>query len=141
MAEGGEEQQAAATVAASKSEDKRFIYLIKQVTTLLKAKPEAALKVKEDEKSAKICTAFFDDPDEKAIFIFSPAKDSYTASHTPPTNFKQKCLYVLKKEDTVTSENVESCVCTAEFSTTPLEQILTIAQVRRRSMIQFHVKQ
>ena len=131
MAEAGEEQPAAATVAASKSEDKRFLYLIKQVTSLLKAKPEAAYKVKEDEKSAKICSAFFDDPDEKAIFIFSPAKDTYTASHTPPSNFKQKCLYVLKKEDTVTSENVESCVCTAEFSTSPLEQILAVSQVRR----------
>jgi hypothetical protein len=129
MAEAGEEQQAAASVAVSKTEDKRFAFLIKQITIILKAKPEAALKVKEDEKSAKICSAFFDDPDEKAFFIFSPAKDTYTASLTPPTNFKQKCLYILKKEDTVTSENVESCVCTAEFSTTPLEQILSVAQV------------
>jgi hypothetical protein len=128
MAEAGEEQQAAATVAATKSEDKRFVFLIKQVTLLLKAKPEAAWKVKEDEKSAKICTAFFDDPDEKAFFIFSPAKDNYTASLTPPVNFKQKCLYILKKENTVTSENVETCVCTAEFSTTPMEQILAVAQ-------------
>jgi hypothetical protein len=130
MAEAGEEQQAAAAVATAKSEDKRFAFLIKQVTILLKSKPEAAAKIKEDEKSAKVCSAFFDDPDEKAIFVFSPAKDTYTASPTPPPNFKQKCLYILKKEDTVTSDNVESCVCTAEFSTTPLEQILCVAQVR-----------
>jgi hypothetical protein len=128
MAEAGDEPQAAAAVAATKGEDKRFAFLIKQVTILLKAKPEAAYKIKEDEKSAKICSAFFDDPDEKSFFVFSPAKDIYTASLTPPTNFKQKCLYILKRENTVTSENVETCVCTAEFSTTPLEQILAVAQ-------------
>jgi hypothetical protein len=136
MADAGDEQQAATTAAAAaKSDDKRFAHLIKQITVLLKAKPEAAAKIKEDEKSAKLCTQFFEDGDEKSIFLFAAAKDVYTASRTPPPNFKQKCLYMCKREDSVTQENVESCVCTAEFSTTPLEQILAVSQVNSDSLI------
>ncbi len=127
MAEGDDQHQA--TAAASKSSDKRFDYLIRQTSTLLKVKVEAAAKLKEDEKSAKICSSFFEDADERSIFIFSTVKDSYTASRAPPPNFKQKCVYAYKREDNVTSDNVESCVCTAEFSTTPLEQILAVSQV------------
>ena len=129
MADAGEEQAAAATTTAAKSEDRRYAFLIKQLTSLLKAKPEAASKVKEDEKSAKICQSFFDDAEDKSIFLFATSKDAYTASRGPPPNFKQKCLYMFKREDTVSSDNVESCIATSEFSTSPLEQILAVSQV------------
>lgn len=129
MADAGDEPQAAATTTATKADDRRFAHLIKQITSLLKAKPEAAAKIKEDDKSAKICTSFFEDSDEKSIFLYAASKDIYTASRTPPPNFKQKCLYLCKKEDTVTNDNVETCVCTSEFSTSPLEQILAVSQV------------
>jgi hypothetical protein len=128
MADVGEEEQPTAT-APKKSSDRRYDHLLKQITVLLKAKPEAAAKVKDDEKSAKICTAFFEDPEEKAIFIFASAKDYFIASRTPPTTFKQKSMYAFKREDQVTNENVESCLCLAEFSTSPLEQILAVSQV------------
>ena len=129
MADGEEQPAAATTATASKTEDRRFTYLIKQLTSLLKAKPEAAAKIKEDEKSAKICNAFFDDADDRSIFLYAVSKDAYTASRTPPPNFKSKCLYLCKKDDTVTNDNVESCICTAEFATSPLEQILAVSQV------------
>jgi len=130
MADAGEEQAAATTATAAKAEDRRFSHIIKLLTSLLKAKPDAAAKVKEDEKSAKICSQFFDDADERSIFIFAASKDAYTASRNPSPNFKTKCLYMCKKEDAVTNENVESCICTAEFGTSPLEQILAVSQVR-----------
>ena len=129
MADAAEAEQQTKAASGTNSGDPRFAHLIKQICGLLKAKPEAAAKIQDDEKSAKACTSFFDDSEERSIFLFPASKDVYSASRTPPSNFKQKCLYMYKREDTVTKENVESCVCTAEFGTTPLEQILAVSQV------------